>query len=192
MARTESTMLELGTQAPDFALKDTEGNIVRLSDFKGAKALLVIFMCNHCPYVIHLREAISAFAKEYQDKGLAIVGINSNDVENYPDDSYEKMIEEKASAGYIFPYLYDETQEVAKAYRAACTPDFFLFDENQKLVYRGQWDDSRPRNDIPVTGRDIRAAVDAVLKGNPVSPEQKPSMGCNIKWKAGNEPDYFG
>ena len=192
MARTESTMLELGTQAPDFVLKDTEGNIVRLSDFKGAKALLVIFMCNHCPYVIHLREAISAFAKEYQDKGLAIVGINSNDVENYPDDSYEKMIEEKASAGYIFPYLYDETQEVAKAYRAACTPDFFLFDENQKLVYRGQWDDSRPRNDIPVTGRDIRAAVDAILNGNPVSPEQKPSMGCNIKWKAGNEPDYFG
>ena len=192
MARTESTMLELGTQAPDFALKDTEGNIVHLSDFKGAKALLVIFMCNHCPYVIHLRQAISEFAKEYQDKGLAIVGINSNDVENYPDDSYEKMIEEKASAGYIFPYLYDETQEVAKAYRAACTPDFFLFDQNQKLVYRGQWDDSRPRNDIPVTGQDIRAAVDAVLNGEPVSQEQKPSMGCNIKWKAGNEPDYFG
>ncbi len=192
MARTESTMLELGTQAPDFALKDTEGNIVHLSDFKGAKALLVIFMCNHCPYVIHLRQAISEFGKEYQDKGLAIVGINSNDVENYPDDSYEKMIEEKASAGYIFPYLYDETQEVAKAYRAACTPDFFLFDQNQKLVYRGQWDDSRPRNDIPVTGQDIRAAVDAVLNGEPVSQEQKPSMGCNIKWKAGNEPDYFG
>ena len=192
MARTESTMLALGTQAPDFSLKSTEGNSVSLADFNGAKALLVIFMCNHCPYVVHLRSALTEFAKEYQDKGLAIVGINSNDVENYPDDSFEKMVEEKAAAGYPFPYLFDETQVVAKAYRAACTPDFFLFDANQKLAYRGQWDASRPRNDLPITGQDIRAAVDAVLTGRPPSAEQIPSMGCNIKWKPGNEPDYYG
>ncbi len=192
MARTESTMLALGTQAPDFSLKSTEGNSVSLADFNGAKALLVIFMCNHCPYVVHLRSALTEFAKEYQDKGLAIVGINSNDVENYPDDSFEKMVEEKAAAGYPFAYLFDETQAVAKAYRAACTPDFFLFDANQKLAYRGQWDASRPRNDLPITGQDIRAAVDAVLTGRPPSAEQIPSMGCNIKWKPGNEPDYYG
>ncbi len=192
MARTESTMLELGTPAPDFALKSTEGETVRLADFDGSKALLVIFMCNHCPYVIHLREAFTQFANEYMPRGLAIVGINSNDVENYPADSFEKMIEEKKAAGYPFPYLYDETQEVAKAYRAACTPDFYLFDADRKLVYRGQWDDSRPRNDLPVTGKEMRAAVEAVLAGQPVEIEQKPSMGCNIKWKPGNEPDYFG
>ncbi len=192
MARTESTMLALGTQAPDFSLKSTDGSSVSLADFKGAKALLVIFMCNHCPYVVHLRSAFTEFAREYQEKGLAIVGINSNDVESYPADSFEKMIEEKAAAGYPFPYLFDETQAVAKAYRAACTPDFFLFDANQKLAYRGQWDASRPRNDLPVTGEDMRAAVDAVLAGKAPSLEQTPSMGCNIKWKPGNEPDYYG
>ncbi len=192
MARTLSTMLELGTRAPDFSLPATDGNTVSLSDFKDAKGLLVIFMCNHCPYVIHLREALAAFAKECQDKGIAVVAINSNDADNYPADSAEKMVEEVASAGYTFPYLYDEDQSVAKAYRAACTPDFFLFDGEHKLVYRGQFDDSRPRNEAPVTGADMRAAVDALLAGETIAAEQKPSMGCNIKWKPGNEPEYFG
>lgn len=192
MARTESTMLELGTQAPDFGLPDTQGNTVSLSDFKDAKGLLVVFMCNHCPYVIHLREALAAFAKEYQDKGLAVVGINANDAENYPADSYEKMAEEATSAGYTFPYLYDESQAVAKAYQAACTPDFFMFDGEQKLFYRGQFDDSRPRNEEAVTGADLRAATDTLLAGGAAPAEQKPSLGCNIKWKEGNAPAYFG
>jgi len=192
MARTESTMLELGTQAPDFNLPDTNGNQVSLANFKDAKGMLVIFMCNHCPYVIHLRDALAELAKEYQAKGLAVVGINSNDASNYPDDSPEKMAEEVATQGYTFPYLYDESQAVAKAYMAACTPDFFLFDAEQKLVYRGQFDDSRPRNDEPVTGADLRAAIDALLNGTAIPVEQKPSMGCNIKWKEANAPDYFG
>lgn len=192
MALTPSTMRDLGTQAPQLALPDTAGKIVRTEDFKEAKALLVIFMCNHCPYVIHLRKAFADFANTYQPKGLAIVGINSNDVDNYPADSPEKMHEEKEDAGYAFPYLYDENQAVAKAYHAACTPDFFLFNAEQKLVYRGQWDDSRPKNDLPVTGKDMRAAVEAVLAGEKVSAEQKPSVGCNIKWKPDNAPDYFG
>ncbi len=193
MARTLSTMLELGTQAPNFSLPDTNGNTVSLADFKDAKGLLVIFMCNHCPYVIHLREALAAFAKEYQEKGIAVVGINSNDADNYPADSAEKMVEEVANAGYTFPYLHDADQSVAKAYQAACTPDFFLFDGNQELFYRGQFDDARPRNEEPVTGADMRSAVDALLAGETIAEEaQKPSMGCNIKWKPGNEPDYFG
>lgn len=192
MARTESTMLELGTQAPDFNLADTTGKQTSLSDFSGAKGLLVIFMCNHCPYVIHLRDALAELAKQYQTKGLAVVGINSNDANNYPADSPEKMAEEVATAGYTFPYLYDESQAVAKAYKAACTPDFFLFDAGQKLAYRGQFDDSRPRNDEPVTGAYLRAAIDALLSGAGIPAEQKPSMGCNIKWKEGNEPDYYG
>ncbi len=193
MVRTASTMmLPLGAQAPDFALPDTDGRIVRLADFRGAPALLVIFMCNHCPYVKHVADHLAALVKEYQAKGVAVVGINANDVENYPDDSPEKMREEVALRGYTFPYLFDETQEVAKRYGAACTPDFFLFDNEQRLVYRGQLDDSRPNNGIPVTGRDLRAALDAVLAGQPVSPDQKPSLGCNIKWKPGNEPAYFG
>ena len=184
-------MLSLGAKAPDFALPDTEGRLVRLSDFQGAPALLVIFMCNHCPYVKHIADELARFAKEYQAKGVAIVGINSNDAANYPDDSLEKMREEVKLRGYTFPYLYDETQEVAKAYRAACTPDFFLFDKEHRLVYRGQFDDSRPSNGVPVTGKDLRAALDAVLSGKPVPPDQKPSLGCNIKWKPGNEPEYF-
>lgn len=192
MARTESTMLELGTQAPDFSLPDTNGKQISLADFADAKGLLVVFMCNHCPYVIHLRDALAAFAKEYQAQGLAVVGINANDASNYPDDSPEKMTEEVATQGYTFPYLYDESQAVAKSYKAACTPDFFLFDENNNLVYRGQFDDSRPRNDAPVTGADLRAAVNALLQGDNISADQKPSMGCNIKWKPGNEPAYFG
>jgi len=191
MARTESTMLELGTQAPDFNLPDTNGNQISLTDFKDAKGMLVIFMCNHCPYVIHLRDALAELAKEYQAKGLTVVGINSNDASNYPDDSPEKMAEEVATQGYTFPYLYDESQAVAKAYKAACTPDFFLFDAKQKLAYRGQFDDSRPRNDEPVTGADLRAAIDTLLNGGAIPVEQKPSMGCNIKWKVDNAPDYF-
>ncbi len=193
MARTPSTMQELGTPAPDFRLLEPATGAYRaLDDFRDAPALLVVFMCNHCPYVIHIREALAGFAREYQPKGLAMVGINSNDVENRPDDSPEKMVEEVRRAGYTFPYLFDADQSVAKAYRAACTPDFFLYDAGRKLVYRGQFDDARPHNDEPVTGRDLRAAVDALLAGKPIAPDQKASLGCNIKWKPGNEPDYFG
>ncbi len=184
-------MLPLGTAAPDFKLPDTNGKIVSPADFKDTSALLVIFMCNHCPYVVHIRAGLAQLARDYLPRGAAIAGISSNDVANYPADSPAKMKEEIKSAGYIFPYLYDETQAAAKAYRAACTPDIYLFDKNQKLVYRGQFDDSRPGNGIPVTGKDLRAALDAVLAGKPVSPNQKASMGCNIKWKSGNEPDYF-
>ena len=184
-------MLPLGTTAPDFKLPDTNGKIVSLADFKNAPALLVLFICNHCPYVKHIRAGLAQLARDYTPKGVGIVGISSNDVANYPDDSPARMKEEVKSAGYIFPYLYDETQAVAKAYRAACTPDIYLFDKNQKLVYRGQMDDSRPNSGVPVTGKDLRAALDAVLAGKPVSPNQKASVGCNIKWKAGNAPDYF-
>ncbi len=193
MARTPSTMLELGTNAPDFALLDpASGKTVALADFDARPALLVAFICNHCPYVKHLREAFAAFAKEYADKGLAVVAINSNDVENYPDDSPEKMVEEVNTQGYVFPYLYDESQEVAKAYQAACTPDFFLFDKDRKLAYRGQFDESRPGNDAPVTGQDMRAAVDALLAGQAVPADQIASLGGNMKWKPGNEPAYYG
>lgn len=191
MALTPSTMLPLGTTAPDFKLPDTSGRTVSLADFKNAPALLVLFICNHCPYVKHIRAGLAQLARDYTPKGVAVVAINSNDVANYPDDSPARMKEEVKSAGYTFPYLYDETQAVAKAYRAACTPDIYLFDKNHKLVYRGQMDDSRPGSNLPVTGKDLRAALDAVLAGKPVSPNQKASVGCNIKWKAGNEPDYF-
>jgi peroxiredoxin len=190
MAATQSTMLALGTVAPDFRLPDTTGKLVSLADFKDAPALVVVFMCNHCPYVKHIRQGLAQFARDYIPRGVAMVGINSNDVVNYPDDSPARMAEEVKAAGYIFPYLFDETQAVAKAYRAACTPDFYVFDAARRLVYRGQFDDSRPGNGIPVTGKDLRAAVEAVLAGKPVSPNQKPSLGCNIKWKPGNEPDY--
>ena len=184
-------MLPLGTTAPDFRLPDTNGKTVALADFKSAPALLVIFMCNHCPFVKHIRQGLAQLGRDYLPKGVAIVAINSNDIATYPDDSPAKMKEEVKSAGYQFPYLYDETQAVAKAYQAACTPDIYIFDRQQKLVYRGQFDDSRPGNGKPVTGKDLRAALDAVIAGNFVSSEQKPSIGCNIKWKAGNEPDYF-
>ena len=190
MALTPSTMLKLGTPAPDFRLSDTTGRLISLQDFKDATALLVVFMCNHCPYVKHIRPALAEFACEFQPKGLAMVGINSNDATKYADDGPEKMVDEVTSAGYTFPYLYDETQETAKAYRAACTPDFFLFDKDRKLVYRGQFDDSRPGNTIPLTGKDLRAAVSAVLAGKEISGDQQPSIGCNIKWKAGNAPSY--
>ncbi len=184
-------MLPLGTTAPDFKLPDTDGKTVSLADFKDKSALLVLFICNHCPYVKHIRAGLAQLARNYLPKHVAVVGINSNDVANYPEDSPAKMKAEAKSSGYFFPYLYDESQAVAKAYHAACTPDIYLFDQNQKLVYRGQFDDSRPGNEIPVTGRDLRAALDAVLAGKPVPPNQKASVGCNIKWKSGNEPDYF-
>ena len=193
MALTPSTMLELGTPAPEFSLPDTlSGNSVSLHDFDGEPALLVAFICNHCPYVKHIADAFSAFAAEYRDQGLAVVAISSNDPAHRREDGPEYMAAEARERGYTFPYLYDESQEVAKAYRAACTPDFFLFDGERRLVYRGQFDASRPGNDQPVTGADMRKAADDVLAGRPVSSEQKPSIGCNIKWKPGNEPAYFG
>jgi peroxiredoxin len=191
MAETPSTMAALGTLAPDFRLPDTNGTPVSLSDFAKSPVLLVVFMCNHCPFVKHIRAGLAQFARDYQPRGLAMFGINSNDVASYPDDTPAKMAEEVKAAGYTFPYLYDETQAVAKAYRAACTPDFFLYDRDRRLVYRGQFDDSRPSNGRPVTGTDLRAAVDALLTGRPVSAEQRPSIGCNIKWKPGAAPDYF-
>ena len=191
MAETPSTMLPLGTKAPPFRLPHPQGKWVSLDDFKDAPALVDVFMCNHCPYVKHIRSRFAGLAKEYQAKGVGVVGINSNDVANYPDDRPEKMAEEIKQVGYTFPYLYDESQEVAKAYRAACTPDFYLFDREHRLVYRGQFDDSRPGNGRPVTGADLRAALDAVLAGRPVPSNQRPSLGCNIKWKRGNAPDYF-
>ena len=190
MVMTPSTMLELGTRAPNFRLPDTRGKVVSLADFKKAPALLVIFMCNHCPFVKHVLPAMVDIVKRYQSRGLAVVGISSNDVDNYPDDTPEMMAEVAQQMGFTFDYLYDEKQAVAKAYRAACTPDFFLFGADRKLVYRGQMDDSRPGNKIPVTGVDLCLALDAVLDGKPVTREQKPSIGCNIKWKPGNEPDY--
>ncbi len=191
MVKTLSTMPELGMPAPDFRLPDTEGNLVARDDFRDSPGLLVIFMCNHCPYVVHIKEALAAFAREILPRGIAIVGINSNDVAAYPDDAPEKMKEDRERYGYPFPYLFDETQEVAKAYRAACTPDFFLFDRDRRLFYRGQFDDSRPGSGVPVTGRDLRAACEALLAGKEPPRPQVPSMGCNIKWKPGNEPEWF-
>jgi peroxiredoxin len=193
MALTPSTMLPLGTKAPDFRLPDTDGTLVSLEDcVRGKEILTVWFLCNHCPFVKHVRQELARLAREYRDKGVAVVAISANDVATHPEDRPELMAREKAEAGYVFPYLYDESQEVAKAYEAACTPDFYVFDRNRTLVYRGQLDDSRPGNNIPVTGKDLRAALDAVLAGKPVPESQKPSMGCNIKWKGGNEPSYLG
>ena len=192
MVRTPSTMVPLGTEAPDFALPDTSGRTVRLDDFEGADALLVVFMCNHCPYVKHLKAAIADYAWEYQEEGLAVVAINSNDVESHPEDAPARMKEDAERHGYPFPYLFDETQEVAKAYGAACTPDFFLYDSDFRLAYRGRFDGSRPGNDEPVTGADLRRATEAVLAGGDPPSEQVPSQGCNIKWKPGNAPAWFG
>lgn len=192
MARTPSTMLALGTEAPAFSLLEpASGNTVSLADFTG-KPVLIAFICNHCPYVIHIMDAFAAFARDYQAKGLQVIAINSNDAINYPDDSPEKMAEAVNQHGYVFSYLFDDNQEIAKAYQAACTPDFFLFDANHKLYYRGQFDDARPRNEEPVTGKDMIAAADALLAGEAAPVDQKASLGCNIKWKAGNEPAYFG
>jgi peroxiredoxin len=191
MALTPSTMLPLGTQAPPFRLPDTAGRMVSLDSLKDAPALVVMFICNHCPYVKHLQNALAKFGADYIAKGAAVVAINSNDAAGYPDDAPDRMREDARRNGYTFPYLFDDTQEVAKAYRAACTPDFFVFDAERKLIYRGQFDGSRPGNNVPITGADLRAASDAALAREPAPPAQRPSMGCNIKWKSGNAPDYF-
>ncbi len=191
MVETPSTMLPLGTAAPQFNLPTPDGKSVSLDDFKDKPALVVAFICNHCPFVKHIRKEFASFAKEYQARGVAVVAINSNDVESYPDDAPDKMAEEIKSVGYTFPYLSDQSQEVAKAYRAACTPDLYVFDKGRRLVYRGQFDDSRPKNGRPVTGADLRTALDAVLAGRAVAENQRPSIGCNIKWKRGKAPDYF-
>jgi peroxiredoxin len=189
MAATPSTMLPLGTKAPAFSLPDTvSGKAVSLDALKSAQALLVMFICNHCPFVKHVRAELARLGRDYGPKGVGIVAISSNDAAAYPQDGPEAMAKEAEEAGYTFPYLFDADQSVAKAFAAACTPDFFLFDKDRKLVYRGQLDDSRPKNGLPVTGQDLRAALDAVLAGRPVNPQQMPSIGCNIKWKPGNEP----
>ncbi|MFV8835998.1 thioredoxin family protein [Aquisalimonas sp. APHAB1-3] len=187
VAKTSGTM-PLGTPLPPFRLRDTDGNIVASTDFADDDALLVIFMCNHCPFVRHLSQQLASFAREYMPRGLAVVGINANDAQRYPDDSFDAMKREKARVGYPFPYLHDEDQSVAHAFGARCTPEFFLFDSERELVYQGQFDGSRPGNGVPVTGDDLRAAVTAALTGNEVDAEQVPSMGCSIKWKPGNAP----
>jgi peroxiredoxin len=181
---TPSNMIELGSKAPDFRLPDTDGNLVTLTDFESHKGLLVIFMCNHCPYVKHIRHALSDFARRNSPSEIGIIGINSNDITTHPADSPDKMREEVKVAGYCFPYLFDESQDVAKKFGATCTPDFFLYDGTSRLVYRGQFDDSRPGNDIEVTGKDLQSAVDSLLNGRPPLENQVPSVGCNIKWKA--------
>lgn len=192
MVAVQSTMLPLGSEAPTFSLPDPDGRSWSLDDFAGAPALVVAFLCNHCPYVKHIRHRLADVARDLQSQGAAVVAVNSNDTHAYPDDAPERMAQEAAGVGYSFPYLYDESQEVAKSYRAACTPDFYVFDADRRLAYRGQFDAGRPSNDVPVTGSDLRAAVEAVLRGGPAPEDQHPSMGCNIKWKPGNEPDYFG
>jgi len=191
MVKTASTMLPLGTPAPDFSLVNVDGRTVSRADFEDAPGLLVIFMCNHCPFVVHVADELAQLAREYQERGFAVVGINSNDTASHPMDSPEQMVHEAESRGYTFAYLFDEDQSVAISYKAACTPDFFVFDGSQELVYRGQLDASRPDSGIPVTGADLRRALDAVLAGEPVSAEQTPSIGCNIKWKPDNAPEYF-
>jgi peroxiredoxin len=189
MVAVNSIMLTLGTRASVFSLPCATGGAFSLKDFAG-KPLLVMFICNHCPFVKHVQEGLASLVKEYQARGIAAVGINANDWSHYPDDAPEQMAREVKRYGYTFPYLYDESQEVAKAYQASCTPDFFLFDSGHRLVYRGQMDDSRPGNGVPVTGKDLRAAMDALLSGKPAPKEQRPSIGCNVKWRQGNEPDY--
>lgn len=200
MALTESTMIALGSSAPDFTLPATDGSEVSLAQFSKAQALVVLFICNHCPYVIHIAEALSKLAREYQEKGVAFVAISSNDASNYSADSFELMQVEANKWNYSFPYCFDETQVVAKAYSAACTPDIYVFDQAKKLAYRGQFDDTRPHRissgnydsgKAPATGCDLKQALDQLLKGEAVSEKQVPSMGCNIKWKPGNEPDYY-
>ncbi len=184
MSLTPSNMLPLGTKAPDFTLPDTiTQQSMSLTDLKSEKATMIMFICNHCPFVKHIQHGLAKIAKEYQSKGVQFIAICSNDIKDYPEDSPEKMKEEAKEVGYTFPYLYDETQEVAKAYDAACTPDFYIFDKDLILVYRGRFDDSTPGKDTPVTGKDLKAALDQLLAGAAISPEQKPSVGCNIKWK---------
>lgn len=191
MVLTASTMLPLGAVAPDFALRNIDGQMVQQSDFAAATGLLVMFMCNHCPYVKHIAQELVALGHKYIPLGIAVVGINANDAATYLEDDFASMRETALRLDYPFPYLYDETQAIAKAYHAACTPDFFLFDRERRLVYRGQLDSSRPGNTVPVTGQDLRQALDALLAGQSVPEEQRPSLGCNIKWKPGNAPGYF-
>ncbi len=192
MALTPSTMLSLGTKAPGFNLPDVvSGRLISLDTFTGKKALLVMFICRHCPYVQHIKDELARLGKDYAKKDLSIVAISANDITDYPDDAPERLKAMAEEIGFVFPFCYDESQKAAKAYTAACTPDFFLFDAGRRLVYRGQLDDSRPGNNKPLTGHDLRAAIDAVLTDRPVSPDQKPSIGCNIKWKSGNEPSYY-
>jgi peroxiredoxin len=185
-----SQMLPLGSRAHWFSLPDTEGGIVSLADAESAPAALVMFICNHCPYVKHMKSALAALAKDYQARGVAVFAINPNDPEAYAEDDVPHMQRDARTFGYTFPYLVDAEQDVAKAYQAACTPEFYVFDGGRRLVYRGQFDDSRPGSAVPVTGRDVRAALDAVLEGRSVSPDQRPSIGCSIKWRPGREPDY--
>lgn len=191
MAATPSTMLALGTPAPDFHLPDVvSGKTVSLASFAGKKGLLVMFICRHCPFVVHVKEELARIGSEYGRRGIGIVAISANDAAAYPDDAPEQLKEMARQTGFTFPFCHDESQEAARAFTAACTPDFFLFDAQRELAYRGQLDSSRPGNNIPVTGHDMRAALDAVLAGKPAPADQKPSIGCNIKWKAGNEPPY--
>lgn len=192
MVKTASTMLELGTKAPDFQLPDTvSGETISLDTFANKKALLVMFICQHCPFVQHIKSELARIGKDYVDQGLGIVAISANSVQTHPDDAPDQLKAMAQQEGFNFPFCYDETQEVAKAYTAACTPDFFLFNRDRALVYRGQLDDSRPGNEEPVNGKDLRAAIDNVLADQPVNPDQQPSIGCNIKWTPGNEPPYF-
>ena len=191
MVRTASTMLPLGTLAPNFTLINIDGQCVSLSDFRHTKALVIIFMCNHCPYVKHVAPELTRVSNDYMPKGVGFIGINSNDAISQPDDCPEMMKAEAVKQGYKFPYLYDADQSVAIAYNAACTPDLFVFDSAQQLVYRGQLDDSRPKTDKPLTGKDLRSALDSLLSGKPISNDQHPSIGCNIKWRHGLEPEYF-
>ena len=191
MVKVNSTMLPLGTQAPSFSLYDPEGNLFTLDHSSKSNAFLVMFICNHCPFVHHIRKELARLANDYINRDVSIIAINSNDYETHPGDSPEKMKDEIMEWGYNFPYLVDEDQSVAITYQASCTPDFFLFDSQQQLVYRGQLDGGRPSNDIPVNGRDIRAALDTLLAGDDVSEEQVPSVGCNIKWKPNNSPEWF-
>jgi|SRR3989338_4368240 len=191
MVLTPSTMMPLGSRAPDFSLKDVlSGKVFSLKDFKNKKAFLLMFICRHCPYVQHVTKEISILGRDYQNKDIGIAAISSNDPEAYPEDAPASLSEMARELNFTFPYLFDESQETAKKYKAACTPDFFLFDKERKLAYRGQLDDSRPANNIPVTGKDLRGAIEAVLNDTLVNPDQKPSIGCNIKWKSGNEPNY--
>ncbi|HEX8071270.1 MAG TPA: thioredoxin family protein [Pyrinomonadaceae bacterium] len=193
MARTPSTMVALGTEAPAFNLPDvTTGREVSLADFAGRKGLLVMFISRHCPYVQHVKDELAQLGRDFVERGLGIVAVSANDIIGYPDDAPERLKELADELGLNYPVCFDESQETAKAYEAACTPDFFLFDAARRLVYRGQLDDSRPGNDKPVTGRDLRAAIEAVLNDRPVNPEQRASLGCNIKWRPGNEPPYYG
>ena len=191
MVKTASTMLPLGTHAPQFKLQNVDGKLVALDDFQGKKALVVVFMCNHCPYVKHVAPELTRLSDEYMAKGIGFVGINSNDSVAFPDDGPEKMRLEAIHQGYKFPYLFDADQSIALAYRAACTPDIYVFDAEFHLVYRGQLDDSRPHSDRPLTGQDLRGAIDALLSGKSINTDQRPSIGCNIKWKQGAEPEYF-